>query len=114
MNVAALALASLFAFRQVDPYFHEPFLPDTPVENTSAVLEIDSEVGEIESASFLVRPSSDLEAQDVKPSDLSGPKGAAIPASAIDVKTVKVWWAGVSNWDSDRHGREGKFRHGEL
>ncbi len=110
MNVAALALASLFAFRQVDPYFHEPFLPDTPVENTPAVLEIDSALGEIESASFLVRPSSDLKAQDVKPSNLNGPNGAAIPASAIDVKTVKVWWAGVSNWDSDRHGREEPVR----
>ena len=110
MNAAALALASLFAFRQVDPYFHEPYLPDTPVENAPAVLEVDAALGEIESASFLVRPSADLKAQDVKPSDLRGPGGATIPASAVDVKIVKVWWAGVSNWDSDRHGREEPVR----
>ena len=110
MNAAAFALASLFAFRQVDPYFHQPYLPDTPVENSPAVLEIDSALGEIESASFLVRPTSDLKAQDVRPSDLRGPDGATIPASAVDVKIVKVWWSGVSNWDSDRHGREEPVR----
>ena len=110
MTAATLALASLFAFRQVDPYFYQPFLPDTPIENAPAILEIDSARGEIEAASFLVRPTADLARQDVRPSDLVGPNGATIPASAVDVKTVKVWWAGVSNWDSDRHGREEPVR----
>ena len=38
MNAAAFVLASLFAFRQVDPYFHEPFLPDTKVEKDTTEL----------------------------------------------------------------------------
>ena len=103
---AAAILATAFAFAQVDPYSHRQYLPDTPVTNAPAVLEIDSAAGEIESASFLVRPSRDLPAQDVRPSDLVGPGGASIPASAVDVKAVKVWWAGVSSWASDRHGRD--------
>ena len=106
MNAAAALFAAAFSYMQVDPYSHQMYLPDTEVTNAPAVLEIDSAIGEIESGSFLVRPREDLKHLDVQPTDLKGPGGAVIPASAVDVKTVKVWWAGWSNWASDRHGRD--------
>ena len=106
MNAAAALLAAAFTFMQVDPYSHTQYLPDTEVKDSPAVLEIDSAIGEIESGSFLVRPRKDLANLDVKPTALSGSGGVVIPAAAVDVKTVKVWWAGCSNWAGDRHGRD--------
>ena len=100
----AMLFAVALAYQQVDPYSHKMVLPSSPVTDAPAVFKMASAKGEIESGSFVVRPDRDLQAVDVVPSDLKGPEGV-IPAAAVDVKVVKVWWAGVSSWDSDRHGR---------
>ena len=101
----SVLFAATLSYMQVDPYSHEMVLPTTPVTDAPAVFEMASAKGEIESGSFVVRSDEDLQAVDVVPSDLKGSDGAVLPSSAVDVKVVKVWWAGVSSWDSDRHGR---------
>ena len=53
-----------------------------------------------ESASVLLFGFEDLADVLVEPSDLAGPGGAKIPASEIDVKTVKIWYQQGTAWGS--------------
>ena len=56
--------------------------------------------GEFESRSFMVYPFRDVVKFHFTPTDLMGPGGAKIPASAIDIRTVKCWFTPGSGWNS--------------
>ena len=62
-------------------------LPDTPAQ------------GEFEPASLVLRAPSDVAQVVLKPSDLKG-KADVIPASALDLKLVKVWVQAGCAWHS--------------
>ncbi len=55
--------------------------------------------GEYEGASFMAYPyrSGTL---FIEPTELTGPKGAKLPASVLDVRTVKFWHSHASGWNS--------------
>ena len=98
MNTLTL-LAALTVFR-VDPWYHEPILPDA---DPKCGVETDTfpfaaAKGEFEAISFVVKPDRDIPKVDVVPSDLTGPGGAKIPADAADVTLVKVWFRPGGRW----------------
>ena len=98
MNTLAL-FAALTVFR-VDPWYHEPILPDADpkcgVETDT--FDFAAAKGEFEAISFVVRPDRDIPKVDVVPSDLAGPGGARIAADAADVTLVKVWFRPGGRW----------------
>ena len=98
-------LAALTVF-QVDPWFHKPILPDADPEQgvVTDTLAFAAAKGETEAVSFVVNPDRDLPKVDVVPSDLTGPGGAKIPASAADVALVKVWYRPGGRWNSSWAG----------
>ena len=64
--------------------------------------------GEFEPASFVIYPFSDAGKVELTVSDLAG-KNGKIPASAVDVKVVKIWYQAGTAWHSyfaDSAGRE--------
>ena len=105
MNTLALLLSVLTVFR-VDPWYHEPFLPDADPAGgvVTDTLSFAAAQGEIEAVSFVVNPDADYEKVDVVPSDLAGPDGAKIPASAADVALVKVWFRADGRWNTSWAG----------
>ena len=98
-------LLAVLSWMPVDPYSDKPYLPTNEVRTVAEAVGIDAARGEFESASFLVRSTEPLAGLCAEMSELVGPEGARIPASAVDIRIVKVFWAGVSHWNSDRHGR---------
>ena len=105
---AFITIAALTFFR-IDAYSPNPHMPD---ERPADAVESESfsaaaARGEFESVSFLALPEADLERVDFKFSDLKEPDGAVIPASAIDLKSVKVWFQPdglwLSFWCGNRH-----------
>ena len=54
--------------------------------------------GEFEPASVVLLTGRDLPAVEARAGDLVGPGGARIPAAAIDIKVVKVWYQSGSAW----------------
>jgi len=71
-------------------------------------LRIVAAKGEFESASFLFYPFADASKVDLKLGDLVGANGK-IPASAIDMRVVKIWYQAGTAWYSyfaDSTGRE--------
>ena len=100
-----LILAALTVFR-VDPWYHKPFLPDADPEGgvVTDAISFAAAKGEIEAVSFVVRPDADYAKVDVVPSDLTGPDGAKIPASAADVTLVKVWFRAGGRWNTSWAG----------
>lgn len=100
MNTLPLLLASAFRLLWVDPYGEKPYLPDADPEGgvETNVLSCAAAKGEIESMSFVVVPDGDLAKVDFRPSDLKGPDGATIPASAADFAQVKVWYRAGGRW----------------
>ena len=107
MNAIAL-LAALTVFR-VDPLWHRPILPHADPECGVVTNEFPfaAAQGEFEAVSFVVRPDADYEKVDVVASDLTGPGGAKIPASAADVALVKVWFRPGGRWTSYWAGGRG-------
>lgn len=55
--------------------------------------------GEFEPVSFVAFPFVDIARLEVKATDLAG-GGATIPASTVDVKTVKCWYQAGTAWHS--------------
>ena len=53
--------------------------------------------GEFEPASFVIYPQADHDGVTAQVSDLTG-KAGKIPASAIDLRVVKLWYQGGSAW----------------
>ena len=78
-------------------------------------LEVAAARGEIDCVTFCALPYGDVAAFDVKPSDLKGPGGARIAASAVDVRVVSAWYETRWGWDSYQGGaREYPVRTPEL
>ena len=63
----------------------------------AAPVEIIGAKGEIEPGSFLIYPQKNVDKFELKVSDLKG-KGGTIPASAVDLKLVKIWYQCGSGW----------------
>ncbi len=85
-------------------------LPDALPEDArlSSHLRVIAAQGEFEPVSFLVSARQDVAKLEIKASSLKGPNGE-IPASAIDVKIVKVWYQAGTAWYSyfaDHNRRE--------
>ena len=72
-----------------------------PVDGAAlAALEIAAARGEIDCATFCALPYGNVAAFDVKPSDLKGPDGARIAASAVDVRVVSAWYQTRWGWNN--------------
>jgi len=76
-------------------------LPDTPPADGAfgAPVQIIAAQGEFEPASLVLRAPSDVAQVVLKPYDLKG-KADVIPASALDLKLVKVWVQAGCAWHS--------------
>ena len=64
--------------------------------------------GEFEPASFVIYPFADVAKVELKVSELAGKKDK-IPATAVDVKVIKIWYQAGTAWYSyfaDSTGRE--------
>ena len=64
----------------------------------AAPLEYIGAKGEYEAGSFLVYPMKNVDKLDFEVSPLKNKSGAVIPASAIDLKIMKVWYQAGSAW----------------
>jgi len=63
------------------------------------VLEIAASPGEYESASFVLRAGrGSIQGGQLIPGDLTSQEGNRIPARAMDLRVVKVWFQGRSAW----------------
>ena len=56
--------------------------------------------GEYEGASFVLRSDADLGKVDMKVENLKNEKGDVLPASELDLTTVKVWYQNANAWIS--------------
>ena len=106
-TIAILAVLTVF---HVDPWSNKTFLPDADPDGgvVADSISFAAAQGEIEAVSFVVKPDADYEKVDVVPSDLIGPDGAKIPASAADVSLVKVWFRPGGRWNSSWRGNQAK------
>ena len=105
-----LVIASAFTLWWVDPYGDTPYLPDAEPKGgvVTNVLSLAAAKDEFETVSFSVCPARDLKKVDFVPSDLTGPGGAKIPASAADFALVKVWYRAGGRWSTSWAGSPGK------
>lgn len=69
---------------------------------------------ELESASFVIRADRDMAKVTLKVSDLKNKKGNTIPASAVDLKVVKIWYQTGTAWHSYFADYTGKVLTPEL
>ena len=65
-----------------------------------AIVSFDGARGEFEGRTFMVYPFRDVAKLHITAGDLTGPAGAKIPSSAIDVRVVKCWFTPGSGWNS--------------
>ena len=97
----------------VYPYGLDKVLPDERPKGAKEIsaLELRAAQDEYETASFVYAPDRDIGAFDIRPEDLKGP-GGTIPAAAVDVKVVKVWFQPRDAWFTERvYGlAQGDFR----
>ena len=110
MDAVTLLFGAALSLWWVDPYGDKPYLPDSPPAGgvVTNVLSCAAAKGEIESISFSIRPERDMKRVDFVPSDLVGPGGARIPASASDFALVKVWYRADGRWRTSWAGNTGK------
>ena len=106
MDAVALLFGAALSLWWVDPYGDKPYLPDSPPAGgvVTNVLSCAAAKGEIESISFSIRPERDMGKVGFVPSDLVGPGGAKIPASAADFALVKVWYRAGGRWHTSWGG----------
>lgn len=76
--------------------------PDTfPTDGTAlGTLKIIAAKGEFEPASFVLYPQQNVDRFELRASDLKGPSGSTIPAAALDIKLVKIWYQCGNAWFS--------------
>ena len=100
MDAVTLLFGAALSLWWVDPYGDKPYLPDSPPDGgvVTNVLSCAAAKGEIETISFSIRPERDMKRVGFTPSDLVGPNGARIPASASDFALVKVWYRAGGRW----------------
>ncbi len=77
-----------------------PRLPDAyPADGIpGGTLLIAAAKGEFEPASIVIAPLNDVDSFTLKASALKDDAGNTIPASAFDIKMVKVWYQAGSGW----------------
>ncbi len=87
----------------VKPFRNNPILPDSiiPRENCGTELKIFVTPGEYEPASFVLRPRKDILNFIPVPGALTNAAGKVIPATAIDIKIVKVWYECVGRFKTE-------------
>jgi len=102
MNATFMMLAAAWTAFQIDPFYTKPHLRDRAPEDGRETTELvaHAAIGEIEAVSFMFRSDAAIAKLNLVPSDLKGPGGAVIPAAAVDVRTVKVWWQDKIRWDN--------------
>lgn len=70
-----------------------------PADGTAlAPLEYVAAQGEYEAGSIQVFPLADVDRFELRPQELKSRAGAVIPAAALDIKVVKIWYQGGSAW----------------
>ena len=101
--------AAAFSLIWVDPYGDTPYLPNAfpagGIETNQVSLA--AAKGEIETVSFSVKPERDMKKVDFVPSDLVGPGGSKVAASAADFALVKVWYRAGGRWTTSWCGKMG-------
>ena len=70
--------------------------------------------GEFEPASFVIKSNKSAKKVVLTPTDLKSDKGDVIPASAVDLKVLKVWYQGGTGWHSYFADATGKTQVPEL
>jgi len=75
-------------------------LPDTyPADGTAlGTLQIVAAKGEFEPGSIVIYSQRNVDEFELKVSDLKSAAGASIPAAAVDIKLLKVWFQGGGAW----------------
>ena len=66
----------------------------------SGVLGFVAAKGEFEPASFVIKSDKAAKKVVLTPTDLKNAKGDKIPASALDLKVIKVWYQAGTGWHS--------------
>ncbi|MCQ2388330.1 MAG: hypothetical protein MJ138_01295 [Kiritimatiellae bacterium] len=96
----AMLLLAAISLYKIDPYWVNPHMHDAKPDDATETSELKAWAarGEFESVSWVACADGDLPKFDVVRTDLAGPGGAKLPASAIDVKTVKVWFQPAGFW----------------
>ncbi len=76
--------------------------PDTyPTDGTVlGPLNIIAAMGEFEPGSIVMYPQRNVDKFELKASDLKSASGAAIPAAALDIKVIKIWYQCGGAWFS--------------
>lgn len=84
----------------VPPFSDIPRLADSYPEDGIAcgTIRIIAAKGEIEPASIVIAPQKNADKFTLVPGDLKGKKGGVIPASAFDIKVLKLWYQAGSAW----------------
>ncbi len=92
--------AAPLSYYVVSPLSDVPRLPDRfPADGEAlGALEYIAAQGEYRPASFQVAPRRAVDRFLPRAGALHGPGGAAIPASALDIKVVKVWYQSGAAW----------------
>ncbi len=89
----------------VDPLSSQTILPTTSPNSFPIVgatggttISVSACKGEFQPASIVITPTQNITGITVAVTNLTGPGGAVIPQSAVDVRVVKVWYrAGTTN-----------------
>ena len=91
-----------YSYKAVPPLSSVKRLPnsDNSDGKTSATVSFIAAKGETESASFVLTAPKDVKKVVLTPSALKNAAGKTIPASAIDLKIVKVWVQAGCGWHS--------------
>lgn len=99
--------ASSFAAARILPLTTYPYLNEMRKQwifpsdaEARPVLEAAAAAGEYESRTLAIYPLDEIESFSLSCNGLSGPGGASIPASAIDIKILKFWYIAPSAWNS--------------
>lgn len=84
----------------VDPLSDIKRVPDLyPVDGKlAAPVELTAARGEFEPGSILVYPRKNVDKFELRAHDLKNKNGDTIPASALDLKLVKIWYQVGSGW----------------
>ena len=84
----------------VPPMSDIPRTPDRYPEDGVALgpVEVIAAKGEFEPASLVITSREPIDRFTIRARDLQGPAGAQIPASALDIKLIKVWYQSGAAW----------------
>ena len=100
--LTAPAVAQNMEYSVVPAMSSVKHLPDTePTDGIkSGTVGIIAAKGEFESASFLLKSERAVKQVILTPTDLKNTAGDTIPASALDLKVLKVWYQAGTGWHS--------------